>query len=175
MQSGYLYPIKKPAIRSLIFNKADKTMKLVIQRVTHASVSIQNQVTANIGKGMLVLLGIEVNDSEDDIEWLTSKLIKLRIFDDHRGVMNLDIQQIDGEILLVSQFTLLASTKKGNRPSYIRAARPEVAIPLYEKFIHTLQSSIRKPVRTGTFGAEMAIELTNDGPVTIIIDSKNRM
>lgn len=175
MQSGYLYPIKKPAIRSLIFNKADKTMKLVIQRVTHASVSIQNQVTANIGKGMLVLLGIEVNDSEDDIEWLTSKLIKLRIFDDHRGVMNLDIQQIDGEILLVSQFTLLASTKKGNRPSYIRAARPEVAIPLYEKFIHKLQSSIRKPVRTGTFGAEMAIELTNDGPVTIIIDSKNRM
>lgn len=150
-------------------------MKLVIQRVTHASVSIQNQVTANIGKGMLVLLGIEVNDSEDDIEWLTSKLIKLRIFDDHRGVMNLDIQQIDGEILLVSQFTLLASTKKGNRPSYIRAARPEVAIPLYEKFIHKLQSSIRKPVRTGTFGAEMAIELTNDGPVTIIIDSKNRM
>lgn len=175
MQSGYLYPIKSPAIRSLIFNKADKTMKLVIQRVTHASVSIQNQVTANIGKGMLVLLGIEVNDSEDDIEWLTSKLIKLRIFDDHRGVMNLDIQQIDGEILLVSQFTLLASTKKGNRPSYIRAARPEVAIPLYEKFIHKLQSSIRKPVRTGTFGAEMAIELTNDGPVTIIIDSKNRM
>jgi len=150
-------------------------MKLVIQRVTHASVSIENQVTANIGKGMLVLLGIEANDSEEDIEWLTSKIIKLRIFDDHRGVMNLDIQQIDGEILLVSQFTLLASTKKGNRPSYIRAARPEVAIPLYEKFIHKLQTSISKPVRTGTFGAEMAIELTNDGPVTIIIDSKNRI
>ncbi len=149
-------------------------MKVVIQRVSEASVSIQEKVKANISKGMLILLGIEEADTEEDISWLTSKIAKLRIFDDEQGIMNLNVQQIEGEILLISQFTLHASTKKGNRPSYIKAARPEKAIPLYETFINQLQSIINKPVKTGEFGAEMAVQLVNDGPVTIIIDSKNR-
>ena len=149
-------------------------MKVVIQRVSKASVSIQKKVKANISKGMLILLGIEEADTEEDILWLTSKITKLRIFDDEQGIMNLNVQQIEGEILLISQFTLHASTKKGNRPSYIKAARPEKAIPLYKKFINQLQIVINKPVKTGEFGAKMAIQLVNDGPVTIIIDSKNR-
>ncbi len=149
-------------------------MKVVIQRVSEASVSIQKKVKADIGKGMLILLGIEEADAEEDISWLTSKIAKLRIFDDEQGIMNLNIQQIEGEILLISQFTLHASTKKGNRPSYIKAARPEKAIPLYKTFINQLQSIIDKPIKTGEFGAEMAVQLVNDGPVTIIIDSKNR-
>jgi len=149
-------------------------MKVVIQRVSKASVSIQKKVKANISKGMLILLGIEEADTEEDILWLTSKITKLRIFDDEQGIMNLNVQQIEGEILLISQFTLHASTKKGNRPSYIKAARPEKAIPLYKKFINQLQIVINKPVKTGEFGAKMAVQLVNDGPVTIIIDSKNR-
>ena len=149
-------------------------MKVVIQRVSEASVSIQKKVKADIGKGMLILLGIEEADAEEDVSWLTSKIAKLRIFDDERGIMNLNIQQIEGEVLIISQFTLHASTKKGNRPSYIKAARPEKAVPLYKTFINQLQSITDKPIKTGEFGAEMAVQLVNDGPVTIIIDSKNR-
>ena len=149
-------------------------MKVVVQRVREASVSIEGKVKAKIGVGLLVLLGIEEADTQEDINWLTAKITKLRIFDDERGVMNLNIQQIDGEMLVISQFTLHASTKKGNRPSYIKAARPEIAIPLYESFLDKLQSLITKPLGTGEFGSEMMVSLVNDGPVTIIIDSKNR-
>ena len=149
-------------------------MKVVVQRVREASVSIEGKVKAKIGVGLLVLLGIEEADTQEDIAWLTAKITKLRIFDDERGVMNLNIQQIDGEMLVISQFTLHASTKKGNRPSYIKAARPEIAIPLYESFLDKLQSLITKPLGTGEYGSEMMVSLVNDGPVTIIIDSKNR-
>ncbi len=149
-------------------------MKVVIQRVREASVRIEGKVKAKIGMGLLVLLGIEEADTQEDINWLTAKITKLRIFDDERGVMNLNIQQIDGEIMVISQFTLYASTKKGNRPSYIKAARPEMAVPLYESFLDKLQSLITKPLGTGEFGSEMMVSLVNDGPVTIIIDSKNR-
>ena len=149
-------------------------MKVVIQRVREASVRIEGKVKAKIGMGLLVLLGIEEADTQEDINWLTAKITKLRIFDDERGVMNLNIQQIDGEMLVISQFTLHASTKKGNRPSYIKAARPEISIPLYESFLDKLQSLITKPLGTGEFGSEMMVSLVNDGPVTIIIDSKNR-
>ena len=149
-------------------------MKAVIQRVTQASVEIENKTRGEIGKGLLVLLGIEDADNEEDIEWLSGKISRLRIFADEKGVMNLPITEIDGGVLLISQFTLHASTKKGNRPSYIKAARPEIAIPLYEKFKTRLEKEINKKVKTGEFGAYMKISLINDGPVTIVIDTKNR-
>ena len=148
-------------------------MKVVIQRVTQASVSIDGKTKSSIGLGLLVLLGIEDADTEEDIEWLSSKIINLRIFNDKEGVMNISIKDITGELILVSQFTLHASTKKGNRPSYIKAAKPELAIPLYEKMIVQLETDLGKPIQTGTFGAHMEIALVNDGPVTIVIDSKN--
>ncbi len=149
-------------------------MRVVIQRVSKASVSINNQVTSTISKGMLVLLGIEESDNVEDINWLCAKLTRLRIFPDENGIMNHDIVTVGGSFLVVSQFTLHASTKKGNRPSYIKAARPETAIPLYEKFVNALSSLSGLTVETGEFGAMMQIELVNDGPVTIMIDSKNR-
>jgi D-tyrosyl-tRNA(Tyr) deacylase len=150
-------------------------MKVVIQRVSQSSVTINNQLHNAIGKGLMILLGIEHEDEETDIEWLTNKISQLRIFADENGVMNLSINDVGGEVLLISQFTLHASTKKGNRPSYIQAARPEQAIPMYEKFIAKLQSNIQTPIKIGVFGADMQVSLINDGPVTIIIDSKNRV
>lgn len=149
-------------------------MRLVIQRVLSASVSINKDVKSQIDKGMLILIGIEHEDSEDDLLWLSSKVLNLRIFNDENGVMNKSVLEIDGEILVVSQFTLHASTKKGNRPSYIRAARPETAIPLYQKFCQELEKCLQKSVKTGIFGSDMQVSLVNDGPVTIIIDSKNK-
>ncbi len=149
-------------------------MRIVIQRVAKASVTIDNQIKSQIGKGMLILLGIEDADAQEDIEWLSGKIINLRIFDDEQGVMNLPIKDADGEIIVVSQFTLHASTKKGNRPSYIKAAKPDISIPLYEEFCNALASKLGKPVQTGEFGADMQVELINDGPVTICIDSKNK-
>ena len=145
-----------------------------MQRVSHASVTIEGQKVADIQTGLLILLGIEDADSSEDIEWLVAKIIKLRIFGDSDGVMNLSVQDIDGDIVVVSQFTLHALIKKGNRPSYIRAARPEVAIPLYQDFVKKLEDELGKPVQTGRFGANMKVELLNDGPVTILIDTKNR-
>ncbi len=150
-------------------------MKAVIQRVTQASVEIENKIKGKIGVGLLVLLGIEDADSDEDIEWLSGKISRLRVFADEKGVMNLSITDVGGGVLLISQFTLHASTKKGNRPSYIKAARPEVAIPLYEKFKTRLEKEINKKVETGEFGAYMKISLINDGPVTIIVDTKNRV
>ncbi len=149
-------------------------MKVVIQRVKQASVSIQQQLHASIGAGMLILVGIQADDTAEDIEWLSSKICHLRIFDDENGVMNRSIQETAGEILAVSQFTLLARTKKGNRPSYIDAAKPEISIPLYEAFVQALQTNLQKEIKTGRFGADMQVALINDGPVTILIDSKNR-
>jgi D-tyrosyl-tRNA(Tyr) deacylase len=149
-------------------------MKVVIQRVAQAGVTIHNEIRASIGKGLLVLVGIEDADGPEDIEWLSSKIVHLRIFDDAQGVMNLSVKETGGDVLLVSQFTLHASTKKGNRPSYIRASRPETAIPLYEKMIARLETDLGKPIGTGIFGADMKVSLLNDGPVTIIIDSKNK-
>lgn len=149
-------------------------MRVVIQRVSKASVTITGQKVAEIKSGMLVLLGIEESDNPEDIDWLVKKIILLRIFEDEKGVMNLSIQENGGDIIIVSQFTLHASTKKGNRPSYIRAARPETAIPLYEKFIATLETQLGKKVETGRFGAMMEVDLVNEGPVTIIMDSKNK-
>lgn len=149
-------------------------MRAVIQRVTDASVKIDGQVTGEIGLGLVVLLGIEEADDETDIEWLSGKISRLRIFADNDGVMNLSVCEINGEILLISQFTLHASTKKGNRPSYIKAARPEVAVPLYEKFISQLEKDAERPIQTGEFGAYMQVSLVNDGPVTIVIDTKNK-
>src|SRR5215813_11318249 len=149
-------------------------MRAVIQRVSEAKVMITGVTRGAIQKGLLILLAVEEADSDEDIEWLSGKIVRLRIFDDEAGVMNLSVQDIQGEILLVSQFTLFASTRKGNRPSYSRSARPELAIPLYEKFIQRLQQDFGKPIQTGEFGAQMHVTLTNDGPVTIIIDSKNR-
>lgn len=150
-------------------------MKVVIQRVTRASVTIEQQLFSSIGKGMLILVGIQADDTDEDIAWLSSKIVNLRIFDDENGVMNKSILETHGEILIVSQFTLMARTKKGNRPSYIDAASPAISIPLYEKFISTLSQELHKPVQTGQFGADMNVELLNDGPVTIIIDSKCRI
>jgi D-aminoacyl-tRNA deacylase len=147
-------------------------MRAVIQRVSEAKVTIAGASKGAIGKGLLILLAIEEADTLEDIEWLSGKIIRLRIFDDEGGVMNLSVQDVQGEILLISQFTLFASTRKGNRPSYSRSARPELAIPLYEKFIERLQQDFGKPIQTGEFGAQMLVNLTNDGPVTIIIDSK---
>ena len=149
-------------------------MRVVIQRVLNASVSISGTVTAAIGEGLLVLLGICEEDGDEDIEWLVKKIVGLRVFDDAAGVMNIDVRDAGGDILVVSQFTLMASTKKGNRPSYIRAARPEIAVPLYEQFCAALSEALGKPVPTGTFGADMQVSLVNDGPVTICIDTKNK-
>ncbi|MGI9545384.1 MAG: D-aminoacyl-tRNA deacylase [Cyclobacteriaceae bacterium] len=149
-------------------------MIAVIQRVTSASVTIEDQITGAIGQGLLVLLGIEAADDAYDIDWLARKIANLRIFNDQEGVMNLSIKDVGGELLMVSQFTLQASTKKGNRPSYIKAARPEIAIPIYEAFIEQMKLLSDGPVQTGTFGADMQVQLTNDGPVTLIIDSKNK-
>lgn len=149
-------------------------MRVVIQRVTEASVTIDNSIRSSIGKGLLVLAGIEDADTQEDIDWLSAKIVQLRIFNDADGVMNLSLKDIGGELLLVSQFTLQASTKKGNRPSYIKASKPPVAIPLYEKLIVRLQQELGKPIGTGEFGADMKVALLNDGPVTIIIDSKNK-
>ena len=149
-------------------------MRIVVQRVANASVTIGGELRSEIGKGMLVLVGIEDADGADDVEWLCSKLSKLRIFEDDKAAMNLDISSVDGSFLVVSQFTLFAMTKKGNRPSFIRAARPEHAVPLYEMFIQRLAELSGRPVRCGEFGADMKVELLNDGPVTIIIDSKNK-
>jgi D-tyrosyl-tRNA(Tyr) deacylase len=149
-------------------------MRVVIQRVAEASVLINNIESRSIGMGLLVLLGIEETDSDEDIDWLCGKISRLRIFNDNEGVMNLSINEISGEIMLISQFTLHASTKKGNRPSYIKAARPEIAIPLYQSFIKQLESETQKKISCGEFGADMKVSLINDGPVTILIDSKNK-
>ena len=149
-------------------------MRVVIQKVTQASVSIENQTVASIDKGLLVLVGIEDGDTNEDIAWLSSKIVNLRVFDDDNGVMNLSVKEVEGEVLIVSQFTLHASTKKGNRPSYIKAARPEVAIPIYEAFIKQVESLLGKRVPTGQFVAMMQVSLCNDGPVTILIDTKNK-
>lgn len=149
-------------------------MRIVIQRTKQASVTIEEQVVAKIGQGLLVLLGIEDNDTDEDIEWLAHKLINLRIFDDENGVMNKSVKEVNADIIVVSQFTLHASTKKGNRPSYIKAAKPDFAIPMYEKFCHEVESNLGKKIGTGRFGADMQVALVNDGPVTIIIDSKNK-
>ena len=149
-------------------------MRIVIQRVRHASVTIDGKIKSHIEQGYLILLGIEQNDSGEDIEWLSKKVAGLRIFDDENGVMNKSILDIDGEILVVSQFTLMASTKKGNRPSWFRAATHDISIPLYQEFCKVLSSAIGKEVQTGEFGADMKVELLNDGPVTILMDSKNK-
>ncbi|MEK7781146.1 MAG: D-aminoacyl-tRNA deacylase [Verrucomicrobiota bacterium] len=149
-------------------------MRAVIQRVSNASVSIAGQIKRRIGRGLLVLVAIEETDSAEDIEWLSGKIVRLRIFPDDAGLMNRSVQDIGGEILLISQFTLFASTKKGNRPSYLRSARPEIAIPLYEQFKARMAQDLGKSVATGEFGADMQVNLTNDGPVTISMDSKAR-
>nr|WP_315179187.1 D-aminoacyl-tRNA deacylase [uncultured Flavobacterium sp.] len=149
-------------------------MKIVLQRVSSASVTIDNKIVADIQKGLLVLVGIEDADTQEDIDWLVNKITNIRIFGDENDVMNLSVKDIDGDIIVVSQFTLHASTKKGNRPSYIKASKPEVAIPLYEKFVKKIQMELGKKVQTGIFGADMKVLLLNDGPVTIVIDSKNR-
>lgn len=149
-------------------------MKVVIQRVAKSSVTIDGELKSSIGRGLLVLVGIEDADTIEDITWLSSKIINLRIFNDENDVMNLSLKDIDAELLLISQFTLQASTKKGNRPSYLKASKPEIAIPLYEKMIDQLESDLGKPIQTGQFGTDMKVELLNDGPVTIIIDTKNR-
>ena len=149
-------------------------MRTVIQRVSHASVTINGTVKSAIEKGLLVLVGIEDTDTEEDIQWLCKKIVGLRVFDDEQGVMNKNIQDAGGDILVISQFTLFASTKKGNRPSYIRAAKPDISIPLYEHFCEELSIALGKPVGTGEFGADMKVELLNDGPVTICMDTKNK-
>jgi D-tyrosyl-tRNA(Tyr) deacylase len=149
-------------------------MRVVIQRVSAASVTIAVEMVASIQQGLLILVGIEEADTPEDVIWLTSKIVSLRIFADENGVMNRALKESNGDIIVVSQFTLHASTKKGNRPSYIKAARPEKAIPLYEDFIHQLENQLDKKIQTGVFGADMQVALVNNGPVTIIIDSKNR-
>ena len=149
-------------------------MKAVIQRVSQSSVTINNEIVAQIQQGLLVLVGIEDTDIQEDINWLTSKIANLRIFEDENEVMNLSLKDIDGEMIVVSQFTLHALTKKGNRPSYIKASKPEIAIPLYESFVKQMEIELGKKVQTGQFGADMKVGLVNDGPVTIIIDTKNK-
>lgn len=149
-------------------------MRVVIQRVNGCFVSIKGEIKSNIGTGMLIFAGFENEDTEEDLAWMSTKISNLRIFNDNEGVMNLSLKDIDGEMMIVSQFTLHAKTKKGNRPSYIKAAKPEISIPLYEKFIKLCEKEIGKEVKTGEFGADMQISLINDGPVTIIIDSKNK-
>lgn len=149
-------------------------MRVVLQRVSEASVTIDAEVKSAIKQGLLILLGIEEEDSEEDIKWLCGKISKMRIFNDENGVMNESLLQVEGDVIVVSQFTLHASTKKGNRPGYIKAAKPDVAVPLYEKFVKHMEQEIGKPIGTGEFGADMKVSLLNDGPVTIIVDSKNR-
>jgi D-tyrosyl-tRNA(Tyr) deacylase len=149
-------------------------MRVVVQRVSNASVSVDGKVISSIGNGMLVLAGFEHADTADDLDWMSAKILNLRIFNDNQGIMNLSLKDTDGEILLVSQFTLHAATKKGNRPSYIRAAPPEISVPLYNLFIEKVTGQLGKKVGTGIFGADMKVQLLNDGPVTIILDSKNR-
>ena len=149
-------------------------MKAVIQRVSQASVTINNEKVADIGLGLLILVGIEDADTQDDIDWLTAKIAQLRIFNDENEVMNKSVQDLNGDVIVVSQFTLHASTKKGNRPSYLKASKPPIAIPLYEAFVTSMEKSIGKKVQTGQFGADMKVSLINDGPVTIIIDTKNK-
>jgi D-aminoacyl-tRNA deacylase len=149
-------------------------LKVVIQRVSSASVEIHSKIVAQIQSGLLVLVGIEDQDNEEDINWLTSKIVNLRIFGDENGVMNLSLKDINGDMIIVSQFTLHALTKKGNRPSYIKASKPEIAIPLYEKFVQQMEVVLEKKVQTGQFGADMKVELINDGPVTLVIDSRNK-
>ena len=149
-------------------------MRTVIQRVTNASVTVEAKVVSEIQKGLLVFVGIEEADTQEDLDWLVTKIAQLRIFNDENEVMNLSVQDIDGDVLVVSQFTLHAATKKGNRPSYIKAAKPDIAIPMYERFVKALESKLGKKVPTGIFGADMKVLLLNDGPVTIIIDSKNK-
>jgi len=157
-----------------LIKKHKSTMRIVIQRVSEASVTIDHKVKSAIGRGLLILLGIEDSDTDADIDWLCGKISKLRIFNDEAGVMNKSVMDIDGELLVVSQFTLHASTKKGNRPSYLKASKPDIAIPMYEKFLSKLGSLTTKPIGSGSFGADMKVALINDGPVTIIIDSKQR-
>ncbi|MCC9017325.1 MULTISPECIES: D-aminoacyl-tRNA deacylase [Flavobacterium] len=149
-------------------------MRIVLQRVSEASVTIDQKKVADIQKGLLVLVGIEEADTQEDIDWLVGKIVKMRIFGDENDVMNCSIQDIDGDIIVVSQFTLHASTKKGNRPSYIKAAKPDFAIPMYENFLKSLEKEFTKKIQAGIFGADMKVSLVNDGPVTILIDSKNR-
>jgi D-tyrosyl-tRNA(Tyr) deacylase len=149
-------------------------MRAVVQRVSQAKVTIQESVSASIGRGLVVLLAVEDLDSAQDIEWLSGKIVRLRVFGDENGLMNRSVQEMEGEVVVVSQFTLFASTRKGNRPSFTRSARPEIAIPLYEQFVARLSADLGRPVQTGQFGAEMMVSLTNEGPVTIIIDSKLR-
>jgi D-tyrosyl-tRNA(Tyr) deacylase len=149
-------------------------MRAVIQRVTKASVTIDGKINGSIGEGLLVLVGIEDADNDEDILWLSNKIVNLRIFNDEEGIMNRSVLDVEGNILLISQFTLHASTKKGNRPSYIKASKPDVAIPLYEKMIRQLSKDLSKEIATGVFGADMKVELLNNGPVTIIIDTKNK-
>ena len=150
-------------------------MKIVLQRVSHASVTVDQKIVAEIQKGLLVLVGIEDLDTQEDIDWLVGKITKMRIFPDENEVMNCSVQDIDGDIIAVSQFTLHASTKKGNRPSYIKASKPEFAIPMYENFVKSLEKDFNKKIQTGIFGADMKVSLLNDGPVTILMDSKNRV
>jgi D-tyrosyl-tRNA(Tyr) deacylase len=149
-------------------------MRVVLQRVTSASVIVEDKIVGEIQKGIVVLVGIENADLQEDIDWLVTKITQLRIFGDENGVMNLSVEEVNGDVLVVSQFTLHAATKKGNRPSYIKAARPEVAIPIYEKFVNILENKLGKKIPTGIFGADMKVALLNDGPVTIIMDSKNK-
>lgn len=149
-------------------------MRVVLQRVSQASVTVESKIVADIQKGLLILVGIEDSDTQEDIDWLVGKIIKIRIFGDENDVMNCSVQDVDGDIIVVSQFTLHASTKKGNRPSYIKAAKPEFAIPMYENFVKSLEKEFGKKIQTGIFGADMKVSLLNDGPVTILIDSKNR-
>jgi D-tyrosyl-tRNA(Tyr) deacylase len=149
-------------------------MKVVIQRVSQSSVTIDKKEKSSINMGLLVFAGIEDSDNDEDIKWLSNKIVNLRIFDDENHIPNLSVKEISGDILLVSQFTLQASTKKGNRPSYLKASKPEIAIPVYEKMIQQLEKDFGKKISTGTFGADMKVALVNDGPVTIIIDSKNK-
>ena len=149
-------------------------MRAVIQRVSKARVTIEEKINGQIENGLLVLMGIEDADTDEDIEWLSARIVNLRIFNDEKGVMNISVKDISGNILLISQFTLHASTKKGNRPSYIRASKPDIAIPLYEKMINQLSIDLGKEIQTGIFGADMKVELLNDGPVTIVIDTKNK-
>ncbi|AEW85523.1 D-tyrosyl-tRNA(Tyr) deacylase [Flavobacterium columnare NBRC 100251 = ATCC 23463] len=149
-------------------------MKVVIQRVSEASVTIENEIVAKIKQGLLILVGIQDLDNQEDSTWLSSKIVNLRIFDDEEGVMNRSIKDINGEIIVVSQFTLYAQTKKGNRPSYIKASKPDVAIPLYESFVKQIETDLEKPIQTGRFGADMKVRLVNDGPVTILMDTKNK-
>lgn len=149
-------------------------MVAVVQRVSQASVTIEGTVKSSIQKGLLVLIGIEDADDAEDIEWLSTKIVNLRIFNDHAGVMNVSVKDDGGDVIVVSQFTLHASTKKGNRPSYLKASKPDIAIPMYEKFVQAMTVQLGRPIQTGEFGADMKVSLLNDGPVTIIIDTKNK-